>query len=297
MSSCVFTIDVEDWFHILDVPSTPPLAQWPSLQSDVERNTRRMLGILREEQVKCTLFFLAWVAERWPHLVREALADGHEVASHGYAHELVYSISEKAFSADIRKAKDIIEQAGGQQVLGYRCPGFSVTVETPWFFDRVREAGYVYDSSVFPGSRGHGGLPQANPVPHVVSTAHGDLVEFPISLGSLMGRRMYFFGGGYLRFFPYWLIRDGVKAVLAEDRPVIFYLHPREIDPAQPRLPMSRRRSFMSYVGLNTTETKMRKLFNEFVFTTFAEELRKLQGPKPKLQASRTDGTTSSLET
>lgn len=291
MGSCIFTIDVEDWFHILDVPSTPPLAQWPSLQSDVERNTRRMLDLFREKQVRCTLFFLAWVAERWPHLVREALADGHEVASHGYAHELVYSITEKQFSADIRKAKDIIEQAGGVQVQGYRCPGFSVTVQTPWFFDRVREAGYLYDSSVFPGSRGHGGLPEAKPVPHVIRTEHGDLVEFPISLGSMLGKRMYFFGGGYLRFFPYGLIRDRVKAVLSEDRPVIFYLHPREIDPAQPRLPMSSRRKFMSYVGLKTTEPKMRKLFDEFRFTTFAEELAKLQDPSLKTQASNTKGS------
>lgn len=277
MASCVFTVDVEDWFHILDVPSTPPLAQWPALQSDVERNTRRMLDIFREKQVKCTLFFLAWVAERWPHLVREALADGHEVASHGYAHELVYTISRERFSADIRKAKDIIEQAGGSKVLGYRCPGFSVTERTPWFFDEVRAAGYVYDSSVFPGSRGHGGLPGAKPVPHVVKTLHGDLVEFPISLAPLplslraQPRSMYFFGGGYLRFFLYALIRNRVKAVLAEDRPVVFYLHPREIDPAQPRLPMSAKRNFMTYVGLKTTEPKMRKLFTEFRFTRFCD--------------------------
>lgn len=273
MSPCVFTVDVEDWFHILDVPSTPPLEQWPGLQSDVERNTRRMLDIFREKQVKCTLFFLAWVAERWPHLVREALADGHEIASHGYAHELVYTIPRERFASDIRKAKDIIEQAGGSKVLGYRCPGFSVTVETPWFFDEVRAAGYVYDSSVFPGSRGHGGLPNAKPVPHIVPTAHGDLVEFPISLGSMFGKPMYFFGGGYLRFFPYTLIRNQVNAVLAENRPVIFYLHPREIDTAQPRLPMSAKRNFMTYVGLKTTEPKMRKLFDEFKFTRFADLL------------------------
>ncbi|MEO8066692.1 MAG: XrtA system polysaccharide deacetylase [Flavobacteriales bacterium] len=282
MRASVFTVDVEDWFHILDVPSTPPLAQWPSLQSDVERNTRRMLELFRKKQVRCTLFFLAWVAERWPHLVREALADGHEVASHGYAHQLVYTIAREQFSADIRKAKDIIEQAGGVKVLGYRCPGFSVTAETPWFFECVREAGYLYDSSVFPGSRGHGGLPNAKPLPHIVNTSHGDLVEFPISLGSMFGKRMYFFGGGYLRFFPYALIRNRVKAVHAEDRPVIFYLHPREIDPHQPRLPMSAKRNFMSYVGLKTTEPKMRRLFDDFRFTRFVDLLGKYQESSSK---------------
>jgi polysaccharide deacetylase family protein (PEP-CTERM system associated) len=271
MRNCVFTIDVEDWFHILDLPATPKLEQWPALKSDVERNTRRMLDLLRQHGVRSTLFFLAWVAERWPHLVREALADGHEVASHGYAHELVYTIARERFAADIRKAKDLIEQAGGVAVKGYRCPGFSVTTDTPWFFDEVRAAGYTYDSSVFPGQRGHGGLPGADPLPHVVRTAHGDLVEFPISMARMFGRPMYFFGGGYLRFFPYFLIERKVREVLAEDRPAIFYLHPREIDPDQPRLPMSARRRFMTYVGLGTTEPKMHALFKDFRFHTFAE--------------------------
>ncbi len=273
MHDCVFTLDVEDWFHILDLPSTPRIEQWPALQSDVVANTRRMLAIFRQHDVKCTLFFLAWVVERWPELVSEAAADGHEIASHGYAHELVYTISERALFDDIRKAKDIIEQAAGTEVKGYRCPGFSVTTRTPWFFDRVREAGYLYDSSVFPGSRGHGGLPEARPVPHIIPTAHGPLIEFPISLARAFGRPMYFFGGGYLRFFPYALIRRKVRQVLAEDRPAIFYLHPREIDPAQPRLPMSRKRNFMTYVGLKTTEPKLHRLFDELRFRTFAELL------------------------
>lgn len=270
---CIFSIDVEDWFHILDLPATPPLSAWPRLQSDVERNTRRMLAILEEHGVRATLFFLAWVAERWPHLVREALAAGHEVASHGYAHELVYTISREAFAADIRKAKDILEQAGGAPVLGYRCPGFSVTAATPWFFEEVKAAGHVYDSSVFPGSRGHGGLPGALPIPHRVPTSYGELVEFPISLGRAFGRPLYFFGGGYLRFFPYQLIHAKVKQVLAEDRPVVFYLHPREIDPAQPRLPMNARRRFMTYVGLRTTAPKMHRLFKDHRFDRFADLL------------------------
>ena len=268
--ACVFSVDVEDWFHILDLPNTPKLEDWPSLQSDVVKNTRRMLAIFRQHDVRCTLFFLAWVAERWPDLVKEAVADGHEIASHGYAHELVYTISEQRFFDDIRRAKDIIEKAGGVEVLGYRCPGFSVTVETPWFFDRVREAGHRYDSSVWPGARGHGGLPGAKAVPHIITTKHGDLTEFPISMARAAGRPMYFFGGGYLRFFPYALIKRKVKEVLAENRPAIIYLHPREIDPQQPRLPMSRKRNFMTYVGLRTTEPKMHALFRDFTFTTFA---------------------------
>lgn len=273
MGSCIFSVDVEDWFHILDLPSTPKLEEWPALQSDVVKNTRRMYATFRQHDVRCTLFFLGWVAERWPDLVKEAVDDGHEVASHGFAHELVYTITEQRFSDDIRKAKDIIERAGGKEVLGYRCPGFSVTAKTPWFFDRVREAGYLYDSSVWPGARGHGGLPGAKGTPHVITTKHGDLLEFPISMARTLGRPMYFFGGGYLRFFPYAIIRRKVRQVLAEDRPAVFYLHPREIDPQQPRLPMNAKRRFMTYTGLRTTERKMNRLFSDFTFTTFADLL------------------------
>jgi hypothetical protein len=159
------------------------------------------------------------------------------------------------------------------KVRGYRAPGFSVTAEAPWFFDAVAEAGYRYDSSVFPGERGHGGLPGAKAVPHILTTEHGDLVEFPISLSAVFGRPMYFFGGGYLRFFPYSLMRAKAKAVLAENRPVIFYLHPREVDPGHPRLPMSTKRRFMTYHNLGSTMPKMRRLFNDLPMTTFGDLL------------------------
>ncbi|MCC6840477.1 MAG: polysaccharide deacetylase family protein [Flavobacteriales bacterium] len=271
MHPSVFSVDVEEWFHILDVPSTPPLAQWAVLPSRVEPSFRAMLETFAEKKVRTTLFFLAWVAERYPHLVREAVAGGHEVASHGYAHELVYKQDRATFLADITKAKQIIEQAGGVAVKGYRAPGFSVTKETPWFFDAVAEAGYRYDSSVFPGERGHGGLPGAWPVPHTIATGHGNLVEFPISLSAVFGRPMYFFGGGYLRFFPYRLIRSKAKGVLAENRPVVFYLHPREVDPDHPRLAMSAKRRFMTYHNLRSTLPKMRRLFDDLPMATFSE--------------------------
>jgi polysaccharide deacetylase family protein (PEP-CTERM system associated) len=269
MHPSVFTVDVEEWFHILDVPSTPPLGQWDKLPSRVEASFRSMLDVFAEKQVRTTLFFLAWVAERYPHLVKEAVAGGHEVASHGYAHELVYRQDRATFLADITKAKHIIEQAAGAEVRGYRAPGFSVTRETPWFFDAVAEAGYKYDSSIFPGERGHGGLPGAEPVAHRIRTAHGDLVEFPISLSSLFGKPMYFFGGGYLRFFPYRMIRAKARQVLAEHRPVVFYLHPREVDPGHPRLRMSAKRRFMTYHNLPSTMPKMRRLFDDLPMTTF----------------------------
>ncbi|HQV39197.1 MAG: polysaccharide deacetylase family protein [Flavobacteriales bacterium] len=271
MHKSVFSVDVEEWFHILDVPSTPALAEWGALESRVEKSFRSMLEVFAEKQVRTTLFFLAWVVERYPHLVREAVAGGHEIASHGYAHELVYRQDRTTFSADISKAKDIIEQAAGSAVRGYRAPGFSVTEGTPWFFDAVAEAGYTYDSSVFPGERGHGGLPGALAIPHLVNTSEGDLVEFPISLSSMFGKPMYFFGGGYLRFFPYRLMLSKAKAVLKEERPVVFYLHPREVDPGHPRLPMSAKRNFMTYHNLRSTMPKMRRLFEDLPMTTFGD--------------------------
>jgi polysaccharide deacetylase family protein (PEP-CTERM system associated) len=282
MQQSVFSVDVEEWFHILDVPSTPALAEWPALPSRVEASFRSMLEVFSEKKVRTTLFFLAWVVERYPHLVREAVEGGHEIASHGYAHELVYRQDRATFSADITKAKDIIEQAAGVAVKGYRAPGFSVTSETPWFFDAVAEAGYAYDSSVFPGERGHGGLPGALAVPHVVPTASGDLVEFPVSLSSMLGRPMYFFGGGYLRFFPYSLMLSKAKDVLKEGRPVVFYLHPREVDPEHPRLPMSAKRNFMTYHNLRSTMPKMRRLFDDLPMTTFGELMEKGSGAFPK---------------
>lgn len=271
MQKSVFSVDVEEWFHILDVPSTPALAEWGALESRVEKSFRSMLDVFAEKNVRTTLFFLAWVAERYPHLVREAVAGGHEIASHGYAHELVFRQDRTTFTSDITKAKDLIEQAAGIAVRGYRAPGFSVTKETPWFFDAVAEAGYAYDSSIFPAERSHGGLSGALAVPHVVNTTHGELVEFPVSLTPMFGKQLYFFGGGYLRFFPYRLMLSKAKEVLREERPVVFYLHPREVDPSHPRLPMSAKRRFMTYHNLHSTMPKMRRLFDDLPMTTFGD--------------------------
>ncbi len=265
----IFSVDVEDWFHILDLPSAPPMSEWGSLPSRVERNFRRLIEIFSEKDVQVTCFFLGWVAERYPHLVREAVQHGHEIASHGYAHRLVYEGTAEDFHDDIAKAKDILEQTASRAVKGYRSPGFSCTEDVPWFFDMLAEAGHVYDSSVFPAPRGHGGMRIDQLGPHVMTTGSGPLIEFPITVVPLLGRRLCFFGGGYLRLFPYRLINRMARRVLAENRAVVFYVHPREIDPAHPRLPMSARRRFKSYVNLRTTEFKIRRIFDDFETTTF----------------------------
>jgi polysaccharide deacetylase family protein (PEP-CTERM system associated) len=268
---CVFSVDVEDWFHILEVPSTPELSRWPSLESRVEKNFSRMLAMFDDAGVRTTCFFLGWVGERFPTLVREAAEQGHEIASHGYSHRPVFSQTPAEFLQDVQRAKQILEDASGRPVLGYRSPGFSVTEDTPWFFDQLIAAGYAYDSSVFPASRGHGGIAKANRAPHVERGARGSITEFPITVAPVAGRPFCFFGGGYLRLFPYFLIRAMSKRVLADGRPVIFYVHPREIDPQHPRLRMNLYRHFKSYVNLHTMEPKIRRILSDFRLRTFEE--------------------------
>lgn len=267
---CIFSIDVEDWFHILDLPSTPDISRWGSLASSVEKNFLRLLDLFDENGVATTCFFLGWIAERFPHLVKEADRRGHEIASHGYAHRLVYEMRKRDFLEDAVRSKGILEDLGGHDVAGYRSSGFSITKQTPWFFEALVRAGYRYDSSVFPAPRVHGGMDGGACAPYRVSSGSESLIEFPISVTTVFGRRLCFFGGGYLRLFPGFVIRRMAHKVLREGRPVIFYIHPREIDPYHPRLPMSRGRRFKSYVNLKGTEAKIRSILGEFRFRTFA---------------------------
>ncbi len=274
LGKSIFSVDVEDWFHVLDLPSTPDISQWDSLPSRVEKNFMTLLDLFSQKKVSVTCFFLAYVAQKFPHLVKEATACGHEVASHGYSHRLVYSMTQQEFFEDVSKAKQIIENASGKAVLGYRAPGFSVTEKTPWFFDVLSKAGYKYDSSVFPAPRGHGGLQTNQYSPHIMPIHNGakhSLVEFPITVARFMGRPVCFFGGGYLRLFPYFLIAGKSRQVLREDRPVVFYIHPREIDPHHPRMAMSAQRRLKCYVNLKGTEGKIRKILDNFQVTTFEQ--------------------------
>jgi len=288
----IFSVDVEDWFHILDVPSAPKIREWNALPSCVERNFRKLLDIFHEHRVQTTCFFLGYVAERFPQLVKEAHEAGHEIASHGYGHQLIYSMSAEEFLEDVKKSKQILEGIIGQPVLGYRAPGFSMTADTPWFIDKLLEAGYRYDSSVFPAPRAHGGLNTREYAPYL--TAEG-LFEFPITVKRVMGQPCCFSGGGYLRLFPYYVVRSMCRKVLAENRPVVFYIHPREIDPDHPRLQLNWRRAFKSYINIRTTEGKMRRILRDFEVTTFAEFIREngsffrqaaalKRGPQPSLK-------------
>ncbi|NQU05361.1 MAG: DUF3473 domain-containing protein [Calditrichaeota bacterium] len=251
------TIDIEDWFHILDAPSAPLIEQWSGLDSRVERNLDVILATLDRYDVKATLFWLGWVAEQNPKLVQRCHSEGHEIASHGYGHVLAYKVGRKAFRDDIYRGKSVLEDIVGTEVIGFRAAGFGTKDDTRWTFEEIRAAGYTYDSSVFPSHRGHGGMAESPLEPYKIDTKAGSLIEFPQSMVELFGRRFSLFGGGYLRIAPRWLIKWGITRLHDAGRPLIIYIHPREIDPDHPRLALSHIRSFKSYVNLVSTMPKL----------------------------------------
>jgi polysaccharide deacetylase family protein (PEP-CTERM system associated) len=267
----IFSVDVEEWFHILEIDDLPAVETWEGLETRVDRNFRVLLDECDAAAITMTCFFLGWVAERYPDLVREAVARGHEISSHGHMHQLIYTQTADEFGTDLRRSREILQDLSGQPVLGYRAPGFSIVEKTPWAFDEIAAAGFTYDSSIFPTSRGHGGLTDAIATPHVISTGNGPLLEFPIPVVNYLGRRVCFFGGGYLRLFPYSLIKRMAARVNAAGQPVVYYIHPREIDPGHPRLQMSRSRRFKTYVNLSTTHGKLQAIMAEGRVTNFGD--------------------------
>jgi polysaccharide deacetylase family protein (PEP-CTERM system associated) len=260
------TVDVEDWFHILDDPAVPELSYWSGLESRLPQNIECILSILDEHKVKATMFWLGWAAKKYPGLIRKCVEEGHEIASHGYGHVLPYKVERAIFREDICRGKKIIEDVTGKAAIGYRAAGFGTTANTPWIFEEIRDAGYLYDSSVFPAKRGHGGIADFRIEPHEINTSKGILLEIPQSVVPVFGRRLSFFGGGYLRLAPKFLIRWGISRLQKAGRPAVIYVHPREVDPDHPRLPLRLHRQFKSYVNLRSTIPKLRWLCSNYKF-------------------------------
>ena len=269
-----FTVDVEDWFHILELEGAPGLGDWSGLESRVDRNVGILLDLLAERGVRGTWFLLGWVVEHHPEAALRIAAAGQEIATHGYGHELVSEIGPQRFRADIERAIGIIEKVVGVRPVGYRAPGFSISEDTVWALEILAEAGLKFDSSIFPAKRAHGSSPGANPLPHEIHfEGGGSLIEFPISVTSVAGRRIGYCGGGYLRLFPYRFIRSRIAAANARGEPVVLYIHPRDLDAGQPRLDMPFARRFRSYVGLESARGKLRRLLADFRFGTVSEAL------------------------
>lgn len=265
----ILTVDVEDWFHILEVDGGYQRDDWSRLESRVERNTDVFLEMFGAAGASATFFIVGWVAERAPGLVRRIAEAGHEVASHSFGHEVVGRLGRDAFAEDLRRSKAVLEDAIGQAVSGYRAPGGSITAETAWAWTEIAAAGFDYDSSVWPPrTSSHGGVATPFRAPHRLLTPRGELVELPISTFGIGSWQVPYAGGGYLRLFPYGLIRLGVHLDNQAGRPANVYVHPREIDVDQPRMELPWLRRFKYYVGLRSTEAKLRRLVSSRPFVS-----------------------------
>ncbi len=261
------TIDVEDYYHVSAFESVVSSKEWDQYESRVEQNTRLLLGILEESQVYATFFVLGWVAKRHPRLIQEIHQRGHEVASHGYTHQRVYTQTPEKFREETRLSKKILEDTIGQPVMGYRAASYSITEKSLWAIDILIEEGFSYDSSIFPVMHDRYGIPNAQRFSHIIERSSGSIREFPLSTINLGKMNMPIGGGGYLRLFPYSLTKWGIKRLnQREKQPAIVYLHPWEVDPNQPKINGSMLSKFRHYVNLKKTEQTVRNLLKDFEF-------------------------------
>jgi len=257
------TIDVEDYFQVSALAPYIPRDQWDSRECRVERNVDRILQMLDERQTRATFFTLGWIAERYPHLVRRIVDGGHEVASHGYGHERASDLNAADFSADVGRAKKMLEDISGHEVKGYRAPSFSIGAGNLWAFDCLEREGYRYSSSIYPIRHDHYGMPDA---PRFAHRVRSGLLELPVTTARFFNRNWPASGGGYFRLLPYplsrWLLQ---KVNELDQQAAIFYFHPWEIDAGQPRIPgISAKTRFRHYVNLQHTEGRLRRLLADF---------------------------------
>jgi polysaccharide deacetylase family protein (PEP-CTERM system associated) len=271
------TIDVEDYYHVTGFESVIPRADWDSYESRVERNTLRLLDLLDAHQTKATFFVLGWVAERQPQLVRTIHARGHEVASHGYAHQRIYTQSPAQFRQETQRSMGLLQDTIGERIHGYRAASYSITNESLWALDILGEEGFTYDSSIFPIHHDRYGIPGYPRFCHRLDGhGGGQLLEFPISTMRLAGANLPIAGGGYFRLFPYALTAWGLRSInRLEQQPALIYLHPWEIDPDQPRIRAGATARFRQYVNLHKTEARLTRLLQDFTFGTLLDVLRR----------------------
>ena len=269
-----FTVDVEDYFHVAALASAVSRDSWSSRECRVERNTERLLELLQARGVSGTFFVLGWVAERYPALVRRIAECGHEVACHGYSHQLIYEQRPEVFREETARAKGMLEEALGEPVLGYRAASFSVIRKTLWALDTLIDLGFAYDSSIFPIRHDRYGIPEASSEPGPFTAPSGrSLVEFPMVPASVFGTKVPVCGGGYFRIFPYWLTRAGLRQINGRGQAFPFYLHPWEIDPGQPRIRVGALSRFRHYTNLHRCEARLNRVLGEFAFAPMREVL------------------------
>jgi polysaccharide deacetylase family protein (PEP-CTERM system associated) len=264
----ILTFDLEDWFHILDHQAIASSASWDGMESRVERNTDRILSVLEEKGIRSTWFCLGWIAKKYPSLIRK-ISEKHDLACHSMEHKLIFRQSREEVREDILQNVHLLENLSGKKVYAYRAPGFSFTAETQWLPALLAEAGIVYDCSIFPAKRNHGGyanFPSSKPCR--ISSGNHIIKEFPMTTYTLAGKDLVFSGGGYFRFLPYFFI----DLLMKKSDYVMTYFHPRDFDSGQPvikSLPLKRK--FMSYVGLKNSFVKFNRLLNDHTFISLEE--------------------------
>lgn len=273
------TVDVEDYFQVSALAPYIPRNGWDRVPCRVERNVDTILSLLADARVRATFFTLGWIAERHPALVRRIVAQGHELASHGYGHLRIHEQTEAEFAQDIRHAKALLEDIGGAEVKGYRAPSFSVGKRTLWAFDRIAEAGYRYSSSVYPVRHDLYGMPDAPRFPY---RPRADLLEIPVTTATLLGGNLPAGGGGYFRLLPYAVSRALIRRVNErERRACVFYFHPWEIDPDQPKQHKAPLKSRLRhYLNLDRMEGRLERLLRDLAWDRMDRIY--LEGNKPQ---------------
>lgn len=265
------SIDLEDWFCVHNLAHAIPREDWSRQEQRVVRNAERLLALFARRGVKATFFVLGWVAERSPDLVAEIERRGHEIATHGYSHRLLTEMTPESFDADLKRALEVTRRCVRQPILGFRAPSFTVTQRTLWALDILVQNGIRYDSSIFPfGLHPDYGMADA---PLGIHRLRDSLIEFPLSCARLLGRRVPCSGGGYFRLFPYAATKFLLARCNREGRPAIFYLHPWEIDPGQPRIKLPATKAFRHYFHLDKALERLDRLLTDFQFTTAKEVL------------------------
>lgn len=262
------TVDVEDYFHVASFSKQIDPATWDSFTLRVERNTHRLLDLFAEHDVRATFFILGWVAERRPNLIREIGEQGHEIACHGYSHQLIYTQDPRVFRGETIRSKECLEQQTQCKVLGYRAASYSITKNSLWALDILAELGFKYDSSIFPVRHHRYGIPGSPRWPYKLETSDGNsLIEFPLSTLKIGRFTLPIGGGGYFRIYPYWFTHFALSYTNKSDKkPFIFYLHPWEIDPDQPRINTAWLSNFRHYKNLEYSEDRLRRLLKKFKF-------------------------------
>ncbi len=267
----LFTVDVEDYFQVNAFEGLVDRSRWDEYPSRVERNTLALLDLLEENGVQGTFFTLGWVAEKIPRLVRTIAERGHEVASHGYWHQRVTTLSPEAFREDVRRSKACIEAVSGQPCRGFRAPSFSILPGMEWAFEILVEEGYRYDSSIFPISRPDYGYPQAPPFPVMLHTSSGEILELPLATTRVAGLRLPAAGGGYLRQLPLGLTMEAFSQWGELGVSSVLYTHPWELDVEQPRIRCGLITRVRHYRNLHRTLPRLRSLVERFRFTNVAQ--------------------------